>query len=347
MALLKNLIRTHLQEVTAYSSARDEFEGEAEVYLDANENALGSTTAEQYHRYPDPHHTALKKKWAELRGVDENRIFFGNGSDEPIDLLIRLFCEPHKDHIITMPPTYGMYKVSAKVNAVDNVEVPLTPRFQVDYNELKEHWNGSSKILFLCSPNNPTGNALKKENIINILKNFPGIVVIDEAYIDFSIDQSWVSELENYPKLVILQTLSKSWGMAGIRVGVAMGDPFVIAMLEKIKPPYNISQVNQQLALEALQNEQEMKARVGTLLVERDRMLQDLNGIAQVEKIHVSHGNFLLVRMKDAEEVFHYLTQHGVIVRNRTKELHCQGCLRITVGTKEENDRLINLLTGY
>ncbi len=333
--------------MTAYSSARDEFEGDAEVYLDANENALGSAAYGQYHRYPDPHHIALKQQWAQLRGVSENQIFFGNGSDEPIDLLIRLFCEPHKDHIITMPPTYGMYKVSAKVNAVENIQVPLTPSFQIDLNGLKEQWNGSSKILFLCSPNNPSGNALSKEKIVEILKNFPGILVIDEAYIDFSHESSWVSELANFPRLVVLQTLSKAWGMAGIRVGVAMADPFVISMLEKIKPPYNISQVNQQLALEALGNEHEMKGRVQIILEQRTRLEQDLATIDFVEKTYPSDGNFLLVKMKGANDIFHYLTNQGVIVRNRTKELHCQDCLRVTVGTNEENDRFLELLKAY
>jgi histidinol-phosphate aminotransferase len=333
--------------VTAYSSARDEFEGEADVYLDANENSLGSATVAAYHRYPDPHHKALKQRWSEIKGIEQNRIFFGNGSDEPIDLLIRIFCEPHKDHIITMPPTYGMYKVSAQVNAVENVMVPLTPDFKIDFDSLKEAWNGSSKLLFLCSPNNPTGYGLSKESILEVLEKFPGIVVVDEAYIDFSTDGSWVSELANYPKLVILQTLSKAWGMAGIRVGVAMGDPYIIGMLEKIKPPYNISQANQVLALEALNNEQVKNEKVAVILAQRERLEEVLPKLSIVTEVLPSNSNFLLVRFEKAEELFKYLTNNGVVVRNRTKEKHCADCLRITIGTPEENDRLLTLLNAF
>jgi len=333
--------------VKAYSSARDEFEGSADIFLDANENSLGSATAELYNRYPDPHHRALKQRWSELKGVSTDRIFFGNGSDEPIDLLIRLFCEPRKDHILTLPPTYGMYKVSAEINAVENVMVPLTPDFQIDFKELKEQWNGSSKLVFLCSPNNPTGNLLSKESIELILKSFPGIVVIDEAYIDFSSELSWISQLENHRNLVVLQTLSKAWGMAGIRVGVAMGDPFVISMMEKIKPPYNLSLANQRLALEAMNNLEKKDAQVATLLEQRARLEKDLQDNKLVKSITASDANFLLVKFDKAEEIFKFLTERGVIVRNRTKEKHCAGCLRITVGTKEENDRLLGLLWEY
>lgn len=328
----------------AYSSARDEFAGSAEVYLDANENSLGSATEEYYNRYPDPHHRQLKQRWAALKNVSEDRIFFGNGSDEPIDLLIRLFCEPWKDHVITLPPTYGMYSVSAAINAVEVIQVPLTPNFQIDFKELKEQWNGSSKMMFLCSPNNPTGNLFSKSSIEQVLKSFPGIVVIDEAYIDFSAEPGWVSELSKYRNLVVLQTLSKAWGMAGARVGVAMGDPYVISMLEKIKPPYNISQANQQLAYAALQNEDKKNQQVSIILEQRERLINDLQNNKLVKKITPSSTNFLLVKFDQANEVFDYLIERGVIVRNRTKEKHCAGCLRVTVGTKEENDRLLGLL---
>lgn len=314
------------------------------MFLDANENSYGSASNDLYNRYPDPHHRELKKRWAELKGVSEDRIFFGNGSDEPIDLLIRLLCEPRKDHIITLPPTYGMYSVSAAVNAVENIMVPLTPDFQIDFKELKEQWNGSSKLLFLCSPNNPTGNSLSRDSIEQILKSFPGIVVVDEAYIDFSTETSWTSELENNRNLVVLQTLSKAWGMAGIRVGVAMGDPFLISMMEKIKPPYNLSLANQRLALEAMNHEQKKIDSVNALLEQRKRLEKELPTHKLVREIIASDANFLLVRFDRAEEIFQYLIERGVIVRNRTKEKHCKGCLRITVGTKEENDRLQELL---
>ena len=331
----------------AYSSARDEFEGEAEVFLDANENSLGSATEGFYNRYPDPHHKALKNKWSEIKGVATNSIFFGNGSDEPIDLLIRLFCEPGEDHIITLPPTYGMYAVSSAINAVENVKVPLTKEFQIDLNGVKAVINRHSKLLFLCSPNNPSGNLLDKQVMLELVKIFPGIVVVDEAYIDFSPEASWINELVNYRNVVVLQTLSKAWGMAGIRVGVAMADPYVVSMLERIKPPYNLSQANQQLALEALNAEAKKNEKVDTLLSERDRLINELKDLGQVQEIIESAANFLLVRFDQAQELFDYLINEKVIVRNRTKELYCENCLRLTVGTPDENTRLIHLIKEF
>lgn len=331
----------------AYSSARDEFEGEAEVFLDANENSLGSATEGFYNRYPDPHHKALKSKWSEIKGVATNSIFFGNGSDEPIDLLIRLFCEPGEDHIITLPPTYGMYAVSSAINAVENVKVPLTKEFQIDLNAVKAVVNRHSKLLFLCSPNNPSGNLLNKSAMLELVKIFPGMVVVDEAYIDFSPENSWISELGNYRNVIVLQTLSKAWGMAGIRVGVAMADPYVISMLERIKPPYNLSQANQQLALEALNAEWKKNEKVEVLLKERDRLVQELDAIDQILEIIPSAANFLLVRFDRAQELFDYLINEKVIVRNRTKELYCENCLRLTVGTPEENTRLLQLIKEF
>ncbi len=331
----------------AYSSARDEFEGEAEVFLDANENSLGSATEGFYNRYPDPHHKALKNKWSEIKGVATNSIFFGNGSDEPIDLLIRLFCEPGEDHIITLPPTYGMYAVSSAINAVENVKVPLTKEFQIDLNGVKAVINRHSKLLFLCSPNNPSGNLLDKQVMLELVKIFPGIVVVDEAYIDFSPEASWINELVNYRNVVVLQTLSKAWGMAGIRVGVAMADPYVVSMLERIKPPYNLSQANQQLALEALNAEAKKNEKVDTLLSERDRLINELKDLGQVQEIIESAANFLLVRFDQVQELFDYLINEKVIVRNRTKELYCENCLRLTVGTPDENTRLIHLIKEF
>ncbi|REE02056.1 histidinol-phosphate transaminase [Marinoscillum furvescens] len=331
----------------AYSSARDEFEGEAEVFLDANENALGSAASGHFNRYPDPHHKALKERWSALKGVGQERIFFGNGSDEPIDLLIRLFCEPGKDYIITLPPTYGMYKVSASINAVENKLVPLTPDFELDMPALTSAWDEHAKLLFLCSPNNPSGNLLRRQDMHELIKSFPGIVVVDEAYIDFSPEASWIDELEKYPNLVVLQTLSKAWGMAGIRVGVAMGDPYVIAMLEKIKPPYNLSLANQQLALEAMANHEKQKNHVQTLLAEREKLIHALEGVEQVRKIVPSAANFLLVEFDRADELFHFMIERGVIVRNRTRELHCEGCLRVTVGTSAENQRFLTLVNDF
>ena len=289
----------------------------------------------------------LKKRWSEIKEVDPIQIFFGNGSDEPIDLLIRLFCEPGKDQVVILPPTYGMYEVSANINNVALVKVPLTNDFQLDPDELLKEVSTQSKIVFLCSPNNPTGNLLRRNDIRKILDVFPGIVVIDEAYIDFSAEPSWAQELKEYRNLVVLQTLSKAWGMAGIRVGVAMGDPYVIAMLEKIKPPYNLSLPNQQLALEAM-NSLELKVQeVDELLTQRDRLEKELTGMKMVSKVFPSDSNFLLVRFEEAKGIFEYLVRNEVIVRDRSSQLHCENSLRITVGTKEENDRLITLLHEY
>ncbi|MFT6866331.1 MAG: histidinol-phosphate aminotransferase [Cyclobacteriaceae bacterium] len=343
----EKLIRQHLKGIKAYSSARDEYTGSIGVFLDANENALGSATSNLYNRYPDPHHVALKAKWSELKGVNPKQIFFGNGSDEPIDLLLRMFCEPGQDHIITMPPTYGMYAVSADVNAVDNSQIPLTPAFDIDLEKVKASWSEKSKIIFICSPNNPSGNLLSRSSIEAILKGFPGMVVIDEAYVDFSAEKSWVSRLHEFPNLVVLQTLSKAWGMAGIRVGVAMANEYVISMLDKIKPPYNLSLPNQQLALEALTNEPKKTGYVTELLGERKRLSDELAKLSMVIKIIPSDANFLLVQFERAKELFDYLIQNTLIVRYRGTQLHCDGCLRITVGTATENNELIRLLKDF
>lgn len=331
----------------AYSSARDEYEGNSGVFLDANENALGSASLQLYNRYPDPHHRALKSRWSELKGVSPEQVFFGNGSDEPIDLLIRLFCEPKQDYIITMPPTYGMYEVSAGINAVANKLVPLTRDFQIDLETLRSGWDENAKMLFLCTPNNPSGNLLDTASIVEVLESFPGMVVVDEAYIDFSPQPGWLGQLSRYRNLVILQTLSKAWGMAGVRVGVAMADPYVIAMLERIKPPYNISQPNQRLALEALQNEEKKQRHVAEILHEKQRLEEELHQLPVVKKIHPSHANFLLVEFADSKGVFTYLIKNEVIVRDRSRQLHCDHCLRITVGTHAENERLLALLRQY
>ncbi len=343
----ERLIRKHLKALKPYSSARDEYTGKLGVFLDANENSLGSSTQDLYNRYPDPHHAELKAEWARIKSVDTSNIFFGNGSDEPIDLLLRMFCEPSQDHIITMPPTYGMYAVSADINAVENVQVPLKSDFSIDLEALRKAWNANSKILFVCSPNNPSGNLLDREAITVILKEFPGMVVLDEAYVDFSSEESWCTSLAQYPNLIVLQTLSKAWGMAGIRVGVAMANEKVINVLDKIKPPYNISLPNQRLALEALQNEDKKNSYVKTLLEEREWLVGELSQLSMVKKIVSSDANFLLVEFEEGKALFDYLIQNTLIVRYRGTQLHCEGCLRITIGTKEENRELIKLLKSY
>lgn len=279
--------------------------------------------------------------------MSSEQIFFGNGSDEPIDLLLRMFCEPGQDHIITMPPTYGMYAVSADINAVENKQVPLTSAFEIDLDKVRLSWSDNSKIIFICSPNNPSGNLLSRSSIEAILHEFPGIVVIDEAYVDFSSEESWVSRINEFPNLVVLQTLSKAWGMAGIRVGVAMGNAYVISVLDKIKPPYNLSLPNQQLALEAMTNEPKKEDYVSELLSERQRLSDVLSTVPLVKKITPSDSNFLLVQFDRAKELFDYLIQNTLIVRYRGTQLHCDGCLRITVGTQAENDEFLRILNLF
>ncbi|MEQ8678828.1 MAG: histidinol-phosphate transaminase [Cyclobacteriaceae bacterium] len=343
----ESLVRSHLKAIKAYSSARDEYEGEIGVFLDANENAIGSVTQTQVNRYPDPHHRKLKEAWSKIKDIDPDRIFFGNGSDEPIDLLIRLFCNPGTDHIITMPPTYGMYEVSAAINNIENKKIPLTENFQMDVPAVLAQITPSSKMIFVCSPNNPTGNLLNKQDVEEILESFQGIVVIDEAYIDFSSEPSWITQLSKYRNLVVLQTLSKAWGMAGIRVGSAMADPYIISMLEKIKPPYNLSLPNQQLAREAMGNVNQKNEEVDLILFERDRVKVELEQFLQVKKIFPSDANFLLVRFEESKPIFDHLIREKVIVRDRSSQINCNNCLRITIGTKGENDQLIKLIGDF
>lgn len=347
MVMPESLVRAHLRTVKPYSSARDEYEGELGIFLDANENSLGSATSELYNRYPDPHHKALKARWSAIKGVATDRIFFGNGSDEPIDLLIRLFCEPGQDYVVTTPPTYGMYEVSAAINAVENRQFPLTRAFGISDELMAQEWDDHAKILFLCSPNNPSGNLLDVARMHQLIGTFPGIVVVDEAYIDFSSEQSWVNQLEQHRNLVVLQTLSKAWGMAGIRVGVAMADSYVITMLDRIKPPYNLSIANQQLALEALQHQEKQQDQVKVILSERGRLVTALRQMPKVSEVIPSDTNFLLVRFENAQKLFDFLIAEQLIVRNRTKQLHCQDCLRITVGKPDENDRLLELIGRF
>jgi histidinol-phosphate aminotransferase len=344
---IEKLIRPHLKSLQAYSSARDEFTGQASVFLDANENALGSVAKGDYNRYPDPHHHNLRSRWSELKDISVDHLFFGNGSDEPIDLLMRLFCEPAKDNIVVMPPTYGMYSVSAAINNITVINAALSSDFHIDLALVKNAWNEHTKLLFICSPNNPSGNLLNEEAIEDLLREFSGVVVIDEAYIDFTDQPSWSKRLKDFDNLVVLQTLSKAWGMAAVRVGVAMSSPFIISMLEKIKPPYNISLPNQRLALEALQNDGQQVEYVQTLIEQRSFLTSQLNSLESVLKVFQSDANFLLVKFNDAKGLYNYLTSHGIIVRDRSTQLHCEGCLRLTVGTHEENLQLIDLITKY
>lgn len=320
-----------------YTSARDEYHGTAEVYLDANENPYPSP----YNRYPDPLALAVKEKLAAIKGVDPAQIFLGNGSDEAIDLLIRAFCEPNQDSILVSEPTYGMYSVCADVNAVNVQRVSLTPDFGLDLDAFPKTFDATTKIIFLCSPNNPTGNLLSREKIQEVLKRFYGLVVIDEAYIDFAKSKSFLQELSKYPNLVVLQTFSKAWGLAGLRLGMCFAAPEIISILNKIKYPYNVNVKTQELALDALENKYKTDIWVEEILSQRDKLAAGLRSLRMTEKVFHSDANFLLVRVKDALGTYQQLVREGVIVRDRSRVMLCYNCLRITVGTPEENEKLL------
>lgn len=347
MERLKGLVRPHVLKLNTYSSARDDFNGVADIYLDANENPFGSVTEGNLNRYPDPHQSKLKAKLSEIKSVEALSIFLGNGSDEPIELLIRAFCEPGVDNIVNLPPTYGMYKVSANVNNVGVKSIPLTRKFEINSVRLQSELTDQDKIIFLCSPNNPTGNLINEDSIIALIKNFHGIVVIDEAYIDFADQSSFLNRLGEYPNLVVLQTFSKAWGLAAIRLGVAYAHPFVIEMLNKIKPPYNIAKGTQEIGYHALTKIDQKNTTVQKIIDERQIIERKISRINYVEEVFASEANFLLVRFKDHQKVGHYLQANGVITRDRSRELYCENCLRITVGTSQENQRLLQLLEDF
>lgn len=355
---IENLVRENIRKLKPYSSARDEFKGEAEVFLDANENAFGSplslATLESarsdrgsYNRYPDPLQIEVKEKLSQIKGVPAGNIFLGNGSDEVIDLLYRAFCNPGVDNVILVPPTYGMYEVSANINDVEVRKVPLTAEFQLNIEAISETVDERTKLIFICSPNNPTGNSMDREDVEMILNNFDGIVVVDEAYINYSRQRSFISELTEYPNLLVMQTLSKAWGMAGARIGMAFASDAIVGVLNKIKPPYNVGSPAQQLALEALKNIDQVNDWIKTTVQERGKLVAALGMIPFVKKIYPSDANFVLVKVEDAKGVYDYLAKNGVVVRDRSKVELCEGCLRITVGTPQENTKLVETLTVY
>ncbi|AKD55753.1 histidinol-phosphate transaminase [Spirosoma radiotolerans] len=347
MFSLTNLLRPHILSLTPYSSARDEYTGKEGIFLDANENPLGSTTTQgDYNRYPDPHQGAIKHRLAPIKGVRPEQIFLGNGSDEPIDLLVRATCTPGgQDSILIMPPTYGMYEVSAAVNDVNIIKVPLTPDFQVDTEAVLAAITDRTKLIWLCSPNNPSGNLLQADAIRTILNAASqSLVIVDEAYIDFAPTPSWTGELDNYPNLVVLQTFSKAWGLAALRLGMCFASEELIGVLNKIKPPYNISAPTQALALDALLHEEEKNQMVAQIMAERQQLAEKLRSLPTVQVIHPSDANFLLVQFADANATFAYLIDQQVIVRDRSKVKLCDGCLRISVGTTTENESLIAVL---
>jgi histidinol-phosphate aminotransferase len=338
---INSLVRKNILTMKPYSSARDEFKGEAEVYLDANENPYPSP----YNRYPDPLQRSVKEKLASMKGVDPSQIFLGNGSDEAIDLLIRGFCEPYYDSILVTEPTYGMYSVCAEVNGVNVQQVLLNMDFDLDLDAFPKTFDATTKILFLCSPNNPTGNLLSRDKIVQVLKRFYGLVVIDEAYIDFSESKSFITELKKFPHLVVLQTFSKAWGLAGLRLGMCFASPEIIAILNKIKYPYNVNIRTQDLALDALENAYKKDIWVDEILSQRDKLVKDLRALKIVDKVFPSDANFVLARVKDASFTYQYLMDQNIVVRDRSRVTLCYNCIRITVGTPQENERLIQALS--
>jgi len=342
---LEKLLRPHIATLQAYTSARDEYNGKEGIFLDANENPFGSITVQDFNRYPDPYQLELKEKISQITGVKASRIFLGNGSDEAIDLLFRAFCTPEKDNVILLPPTYGMYEVSASINNVEVQKVPLTAGFQLRTDKILDAVDKHTKIIFICSPNNPSGNKVDRDDILYLLKKFKGIVVVDEAYIDFSDEPSFTSELKNFKNLVVMQTFSKAWGLASLRLGMAFASKDLIKILNRIKPPYNISGLTQETVLAAMDNYEKVKSMVTDILSEREYLKSRLESMAFINKIHPSDANFLLVKMPNANLVYDELIDKKVIVRNRSKVLLCEDCLRITVGIRAENDRLVEAIS--
>ena len=340
---INDLLRKNIQNLKPYSSARDEYSGDAMVFLDANENPYN----EPYNRYPDPLQKALKEKISTLKNISVNQIFLGNGSDEPIDLLIRAFCEPGIENIVTINPTYGMYQVAADTNDIEVIKVSLTENFELDSKQVHKAANEKTKLIFLCSPNNPSGNSLDKNAMLEIVQNFSGLVIIDEAYIDFAPGKSLLHEIDKYPNLVILQTFSKAWGMAGIRLGMAFASNEIISVLNKIKYPYNINILTQKKALELLNNREQVEIWVKKLIDEREKMTKYLSKFHFVTRIFPSDANFLLVSMTDARGIYNYLVESGIIVRDRSKIHLCDNSLRITIGTMEEDNVLLQALKEY
>jgi histidinol-phosphate aminotransferase len=339
---LENITRENVKGLSPYSSARDEYisDGSKMIFLDANENPYENGV----NRYPDPQQRNLKTVLASTKGVGTNQILLGNGSDEVLDLLFRAFCEPNGDNVITLPPTYGMYKVLSGINSIENREVLLLENFQPDLNAVKNAIDDRTKIIFICSPNNPSGNSISSKLIVELLDSFSGLIIIDEAYIDFSPNPSWVAKLDQYPNLVVTQTLSKAYGMAGIRLGICYASKEIISILNKIKPPYNINELTQQKALERLEKTIQVKQEISNILEERSKLMEELEGLTFISKIYQSDANFILVKVDDATKRYNQLLKKGIVTRNRTSQPLCENTLRFTIGTKEENQKLMTVL---
>jgi histidinol-phosphate aminotransferase len=344
---LEKLVRENIKNLKPYSSARHEFTGEASVFLDANENPYGSTLAEDFNRYPDPLQWQLKFEIAKIKGVPAENIFIGNGSDEVIDLTYRIFCNPGRDNVIICPPTYGMYEVSGNINDVEIRKVNLLEGFQLDTEGIMNAVDENTKLLFICSPNNPTGNNMNRPDVEFLLNNFPGLILIDEAYINYSRQKTFIQELTEYPNIIVMQTLSKAWGLAALRLGLGYASLDIIDLFNKVKPPYNINKASQELALEALLQTAQVNDWIKETVAQKEYLAKELATFSFVKKVFPSDANFLLVRVDDANKLYDHLTASGVIVRNRSKEYMCENTLRITVGTPEEDKKLINLFKSY
>jgi len=343
--MLEKLVRENIQLLKPYSSARSEYDGEATIFLDANENNMASVDG--MNRYPDPLQKDLKQVIGIIKNVPSKNTFLGNGSDEAIDILIRIFCNPGVDNIVICPPTYGMYEVCANINDVIVKQVPLLKSFQLDINAIQEEVDSNTKLIFICSPNNPTGNLIDEKDIESLLIGFNGIVVIDEAYIDFAPNASFLSKLDQYPNLVVLQTLSKAWGLAGLRLGMAFASAAIINLFNKVKPPYNISKVNQQTGLNALSDKPQFDDWVNNILSQRTIVNVKLKTFDFILNVYPSDANFILIKVPDAIHLYNYLKAKGIIVRNRSSLPLCDNCLRISIGTEQENNILINTLKTY
>ncbi len=344
---IDKMVRKNIENLKPYSSARSEYRGEAEVFLDANENAYGSPLDENYNRYPDPLQWALKKELSKIKGVPPQNIFIGNGSDEVIDIAFRIFCKPGQDNVIVCPPTYGMYKVCADINDVEAKEVLLTEDFQLNVEGILSAVDTNTKLLFICSPNNPTGNDMNRMDIELLLNNFPGIVIIDEAYINFSRQKTFIQELTEYENLIVMQTLSKAWGLAALRLGLGFASEKIIDLFNRVKPPYNVNLSSQQLGIKALANIKEVNENIINTIQQRNWIHDQLQQFKFVQIIYTSDANFILVKVDDADKLYQYLLLHRIIVRNRSKEPLCSNCIRITIGTEQENQHLINTLKSY
>lgn len=340
---INSLVRENVKAMKPYSSARDEFEDfdtTEMIFLDANENPFENGV----NRYPDPQQASVKSVLAQQNGVEKNQILLGNGSDEVLDLLFRAFCEPKIDNIITLPPTYGMYGVLANLNAIENREVLLSTDFQPQLDAIMKAVDTNSKMIFLCSPNNPTGNSFSEKSVHYLLDNFKGLVVIDEAYIDFSDKASWIQKIKDYPNLIITQTLSKAYGLAGIRLGICYASADIISVLNKIKPPYNVNELTQKRALERLANPNQIKEEIISIIAQREQLLKVLNEVNFVSKIYPTEANFILIKVDNANQRYDELIAKGIVIRNRTTQPLCENTLRLTIGTEEENQKLIAAL---